>query len=301
MNLYPKIMIMSLLLTVSSITCVAHEEHSSGADHTLTQADAIARKDAVSDVIYKIELDMTDLDSGKYSGDVKIQFNLVDNFDPESVFLDFSGGEIKSIHMGGQKIQFDYDGSKIRFAQPGRLKPGTNSVEIEFSQEFQPTGDGLHLFKDPADGSRVFYTNLEPYDFSRVAPGFDQPDLKARFGLKLKLPREFESFSNHNPNQVIDQGSSRLWIFEDGLKSQPIPTYIFAFGGGDKLRVFTDTYKEPSTGRAIPLQIIIRNSLAKFLVKDDTYKKLFKGQKLFLGFFQKFFGYDYPFSKHAEF
>ena len=111
------------------------------------------------------------------------------------------------------------------------LVDGSNSIEIEFFSENTP----LNRHDD------YLYTLFVP-DHARAAfPCFDQPDLKARFGLELEMPADWKAISTgtvvadslfeaRNPqDNVTPPVVRRLLRFAD---TKPLPTYLFSFTAG---------------------------------------------------------------------
>ena len=64
------------------------------------------------------------------------------------------------------------------------------SNELRVRADFGYTGDGsaLHRGTDSADGRSYCFTQLFPADARRVFACFDQPDLKAEFGIIVTAP-----------------------------------------------------------------------------------------------------------------
>ena len=73
------------------------------------------------------------------------------------------------------------------------------------------------------------YTLFVPDRASTAFPCFDQPDIKARFDLKLDVPAGWVAIGNGAVN-VLDQNKFRNYYLFNG--TAPISTYLFAFSAG---------------------------------------------------------------------
>ena len=103
---------------------------------------------------------------------------------------------------------------------PGRyLRKGQNKVDIAFT-----AGDmSLNRNED------YLYTLLVPDRASTTFPCFDQPDIKARYQLRLSLPAAWEASANGALQQVEVLGTRKTYTFRETL---PFSTYLFAFAAG---------------------------------------------------------------------
>ncbi len=108
-------------------------------------------------------------------------------------------------------------------------RAGVNHVEFEFV-----AGDAALNRND-----EFLYTLFVPARARLVFPCFDQPDLKARYRLKLSVPDGWQAVANGAARSSDGQpsGSAGQIEFEE---TPPLPTYLFAFAAG-KFSVETTT------------------------------------------------------------
>lgn len=263
----------------------------------LAQSEAEARAAAVSGVTYNLKLSFGRED--EYQGACTVKFARAAGASGDT-FLDFTGRVIHTLKVNGVD-SIGKEGvtwARHRVSLPeALLKDGDNVVEVTYTNGYDHTGAGLHVFTDPEDGSKYMYSNLEPFDAHRFLPCFDQPDLKARLSLTVDAPTEWIVIANDKlkgggatPGGDGAGGAKagfRRWEFE---QTQPISTYLFAVCAGPYARV--DDVSEAG----VPLAIYCRQSLSKHLDAD----KLFRITKQGLAFYADFFACPYPFSKYDQ-
>jgi aminopeptidase N len=256
----------------------------------LSQSEAELRGKSLSDLFYKMEISL-DKESMSYKGKQNITFQLNKVY---PLRLDFIEGEVESVVINGQKVaEVEYNESWVTLPQ-NYLKLGGNHVTVAFSHKFSNRGAGLHRFKDPADGRVYTYTDFEPFDANKFAPFFDQPDLKARYELLVRAPKDWTVISSTYADNVMEKGDFKVWNFP---QSEIFSTYIFSLHAGP-YKVWTDVYVDEKRGQRIPLDIYARRSMAKYLAPEIP--EWFEVTKQGFEFFQDFFGTNYPYKKYAQ-
>ena len=153
------------------------------------------------------------------------------------------------------------------------------------------SGEGLHRFVDPVDGSVYLYTQFETFDAHRMYACFDQPDLKATFRLTVQAPGDWVVVSNGAVEQRPAEGPDGkvlpgTWTFAETPR---MSTYITALVAGP----YASVHDEHD---GIPLGIFCRRSLVQHLDPDD----LFTVTKQGFDYFHRVFGYRYPFGKYDQ-
>src|ERR1044072_1378000 len=76
------------------------------------------------------------------------------------------------------------------------LKQGENVLRLRFESPVSTSGSAVTRYLDREDKSEYIYTLFVPSDASTVFPCFDQPDLKARFTLKVTAPQNWKVISH---------------------------------------------------------------------------------------------------------
>jgi aminopeptidase N len=148
------------------------------------------------------------------------------------------------------------------------------------------TGEGLHRFVDPVDGSVYLYTQFETFDAHRMFACFDQPDLKATFRLTVEAPAELGLRLRRRRRAAARGGAGRhLAVRRDRRMS----TYITALVAGP----YASVHDEHD---GIPLGLYCRRSLVQHLDPDE----LFTVTKQGFDFYHRVFGYRYPFGKYDQ-
>jgi aminopeptidase N len=269
-------------LTISSPAAEARD--------LLTQAEAAARAAAVSGVAYSIRLGLT-AGSTSFSGRADIRFTLAQSAEGP-IFLCFRGQTIHAMRLNGSDVATPaWNGYRLTLDQ-GLLKRGAeNRLEVEYENAFDTGGDGVFRFVDPEDSAEYIYTNFEPYEAHRLAPLFDQPDIKARLTLEVLAPSEWVVMANGAERAAgpVEADGRTLRTFTE---TPPLSTYLFAMTAG----AFVGERRElrlPGRAEAIPVGLWSRRSLATHLEHDRFHAMT---EQAFL-YFGALFGREYPFDK----
>uniref|UniRef100_UPI004049E544 aminopeptidase N n=1 Tax=Candidatus Limnocylindrus sp. TaxID=2802978 RepID=UPI004049E544 len=269
-------------LTISSPAAEARD--------LLTQAEAAARAAAVSGVSYSIRLGLT-AGSASFTGRADVRFTL-DQSPEAPIFLCFRGQTIQAMRLNGSDVATPaWNGYRL-ILDEGLLKRGAeNRLEVEYENAFDTGGDGVFRFVDPEDSAEYIYTNFEPYEAHRMAPLFDQPDIKARLTLEVLAPSEWVVLANGAERAAgpVEADGRTLRTFTE---TPPLSTYLFAMTAG----AFVGERRElrlPGRAEAIPVGLWSRRSLATHLEHDRFHEMT---EQAFL-YFGALFGREYPFDK----
>ena len=262
----------------------------SDARDVLTHKEAIARAAAVSNVSYALQLGFS-AGSDRFSGRIAIRFSLAAAASGP-IFLCFRGETIRAMRLNGAAVvNPQWNGYRLTLDR-AQLKPGAeNLLEVEYENLFDTGGDGLFRFVDPEDGAEYIYSNFEPYEAHRMAPLFNQPDIKACLTLEVLAPAEWAVMANGAERAVapIDADGRTLRSFAE---TPPLSAYLFAVTAG----AFVGERREvriPGRAEPIPVGLWSRRSLAKYL-EHDRFQEM--TQQAFI-YFGELFGREYPFDK----
>jgi aminopeptidase N len=183
---------------------------------------ATERAQSISNLSYDLSFVIPSVPAQPIDGKATIRFTLKDVTRP--LVLDFSPGadHIKSIKAAGNPSHYRLVKDHI-IIPTSELASDDNAIEIEFR-----AGDAS-LNRSPD----FMYTLFVPARAHLAFPCFDQPNLKARFGLQLMIPAEWEAVSN-GADTFHEKAGDRVRI--QYAETQPISTYLFAFAAG-KFRV----------------------------------------------------------------
>lgn len=83
----------------------------------------------------------------------------------DTVFLDFTGKKVQSLslnntHFTQNDIEFDL-AKRLPASPKSELLVSANKLEIQFENEYNNDGNGLHSFVD-TDGNQYIYNQSEP-------------------------------------------------------------------------------------------------------------------------------------------
>ncbi|MDN3638712.1 aminopeptidase N [Simiduia curdlanivorans] len=249
----------------------------------LTKIDALERSARVSDVHYRLHLDLPEQNT-PFTGQAEIQFNLSDA--SKALTLDFVDGSVESVQVNGKAVAVQHNGFYITLPASA-LSTGLQTVKINYSHPYRRDGSGLHWSQDAEDGEVYLFTQFEDYHFNKVFPGFDQPDLKATYTLSATAPAHWQVISATRETSVENISETRKrWIFpETALFS----TYVFSLHAGP-YKVWQDN------DFRIPLRLFSRQSYQEYVDVEEWFKVTRQG----LDFFDNYFGYPYPFEKFDQ-
>lgn len=253
----------------------------------LTHEMAIQRKGYVGSLDYQLTFEFK-ANSSQFSGISNILADVHADKMPDFLRIDAKVDQINSVRVDAQSVSdFHLKAGTLLIPQKyfGRGS-ARYQIEIVFGASFSPQGHGLSRFVDPLDKREYIFSDSEPYGAHLFFPCFDQPDLKARFELKIVTPEGWVAIGNAPIARVEKDQQRRIQttLFKQSL---PISTYLVFVGAGNYAQ-----WKDQAED--IPLTIYARQSLAQYM---DT-PQLFLETKRGLKFFGTYFGMKYPFEKY---
>ena len=237
------------------------------------------------------------------------------------------GSRVSAVKANGRAVtdaQFVDEHVRIPRAY---TKAGVNEVELDFESPISAAGSAVTRYLDREDGSEYVYTLFVPSDASTAFPCFDQPDLKARFTLRVTAPEKWHVVSNTEGRiqpefddtpgglpRSPPPGMKWTWFPE----SEPLSTYQFAFAAGPfavmevQRHDGTHTIVHDLSGKTPPVKGPV---VTHALVNDTPRIRLFvrkskreRAEKELLEvvrinregvkFFEEYFAHKFPFSKY---
>ncbi|WP_444916186.1 hypothetical protein [Microbulbifer sp. TRSA007] len=123
-----------------------------------------------------------------------------------------SGDAVDSIQVDGRSVPFEYNNYFISIDYQN-LPEKSHTITVNYQHPYSNNGSGLHRFKDPKDEKVYLYTDFEPYDANRLFPHFDQPNLKARYTLDVKAPKDWVVVIAEREERVEEKRKSNHWFF----------------------------------------------------------------------------------------
>jgi aminopeptidase N len=186
-----------------------------------TLAEDRARR--ISDLRYDLLFVIPESQTERVRGTATIRFRLADASRP--LALDFAPVDsVQNAALGSGPIELEATTDHLTIPA-ARLREGENEITISF------TAGDASLNRNP----EFLYTLFVPARAHLAFPCFDQPDLKARWTLRLDVPATWEAVANGaEAKRGTDQGRTAISFAE----TPPLSTYLFAFAAG-RFRVET--------------------------------------------------------------
>lgn len=232
------------------------------------------RAGLISDINYRLSLEIPENQDTDVEGSITISFALADTH--EALQLDFreDADHLRSVSSNGDTVAIDFRDEHIVIGSD-YLVPGENRIEIDF------TAGSTSLNRNP----EYLYTLFVP-DRARTAfPLFDQPDLKATYDLTLEIPSAWTAMSNAPVATIDDRGESKVIRFE---RSDLIPSYLFSFAAGE-----FDTVERDVGGRQLTL--LHRETDTEKVARNVD--EIFQLHAAALDWLEEYTGINYPFAK----
>ena len=217
-----------------------------------------------------------------------------------------------SVADGGVRVPFEEINEHLVFRDG--VVAGENVIKLDFTSPILTSGSAITRYIDKEDGSEYIYSLFVPSDASTAFPVFDQPDLKAKFSLYLRVDPAWKVVSNTERNEIFDLPISHAGKgLEDTVgftfpETKPISTYVFAFAAGPFQR-FLEVSKFPGIVRSencdpkfgddvghVCSHIYVRKSqAAKF---QPHAAEVFRLNREAIKYFEEYFDYKFPFPKY---
>lgn len=185
----------------------------------VSQQMAQVRSEMISALSYHLTLQVPEEKSELIKGQSTITFQLKDK--KETLYLDFKADQqqLKALIVNNDTIPNPMIVNEHIRLPKRSLQKGENTIFIRFD-----AGDGALNRND-----NYFYALFVPDRARTAIPCFDQPDIKGRFSVTMKIPEQWMGIAN---------GPKTLTQYNDGYKTiefgatQPISTYLWAFSAG---------------------------------------------------------------------
>ncbi|MEZ5427597.1 MAG: M1 family aminopeptidase [Pyrinomonadaceae bacterium] len=259
-----------------------------------------------SDVRYKLDITL-EKGAPLMKGDLEIRVNLTEEGAKNDLILDwrttqFAGDKDKpfaNVVAVNDAPDILASESKEHLIIPHPLlKTGENLIKIQFASPIKTSGAAVTRYVDKEDGGEYIYSLFVPSDASTAFPVFDQPDLKARFQLRMMAPIDWKVVTNTDTklftiyDGVFPRGSRPTSRFFDFKETKPISTYVFAFAAGD----FVEVKENPKSEIRSPKSIYVRRSQAERFKPHAA--EVFRLNREAVKYFEDYFDYKFPFPKY---
>jgi aminopeptidase N len=185
--------------------------------HNLTDVEALERSRLIGDVEYDISLDLSSIET--FESTCLTRFRC--KAPGASTFLDVPESDSLVAEFNGTDLSGQV--SRGRLPLVG-LRP-VNEVKVQARMHYSTNGFGLIRYRDPRTGEVVIYSQLEPFFAHTVFACFDQPDIRARFTLRVTAP--WSTIVTNTPAEPAPSTDANF------RQTQPISPYLFAIVAGD--------------------------------------------------------------------
>ncbi len=250
---------------------------------SLTRDEAERRAALLAVDRYDVELDLTGLEHG-----TELRSRTTARFactrPGAETFIECGATQVLAVELNGRALPTTNDGGRIALSPLA----ADNVLVVEAIQQRTTQRAGIHRAVDPADGRAYVWTTFEPDDAHIVFACFDQPDLKARFGIIVTAPEEWTVVSNSPTDGIDDMGAARRWRFADTPR---LSTYLPVVNAGP-------FHEVRATRGGHDLGLFARQSLAPFLERDAD--EVFDLTAAGLAFFGERFGMPFPQEKYDQ-
>jgi aminopeptidase N len=244
---------------------------------SLTEDEARERAALLEVHRYDLELDLTGLAEGPdLRATSRITFSAATA--GSTTFVDCVG-EVEEATLNGRPL-------------PGGATPGgrlelpdlqsDNVLVVRSVQRRTDVGQGVHRAVDPSDGEVYVWTSFEPDDARMVFACFDQPDLKAVFGIAAHVPARWLVTSNTGTAAIETADGVSTWTYPDTPR---LSTYVPVVNAGPFVEL-------RSTRGGYDLGLYARRSLARVLERDA--EEIFSLTAAGLGFYGEQFELPFP-------
>jgi len=140
-----------------------------------------------------------------------------------SVTLNATGLEINEVSVDGKKVEYRYDANELTVPGPIREK-----MVISFSGKVSSGLTGL--YKASYDGSHLLTTQFEAMNARTMFPCIDDPSVKAKFKLTVRIDDELQAISNSPVENIKEDGKGKKTIAF--ISTPPMSTYLLYVGIG---------------------------------------------------------------------
>lgn len=263
-----------LLCLVSLISCDKKQERTETLETGVSYELAKYRKLQIADVVYNLHFKVPKEKELPISS--KLQVDFVINNLKNDVLLDFNedAAKLKSIKINGQKSEINHQKEHI-IIDKKKLTLGDNSIEIFFD-----AGE-TSLNRN----EEFLYTLLVPDRASTLFPCFDQPDIKAKYNLRITAPENWKVLAGGLVESSLEIDG---FVEHTFATSDVMSTYLFSFVAG----VFTEQIKNPG---AFDMRFLYRENDKEKI--DESVDKVFSIHQNAIDFLEDYTAVKFPFQK----
>ncbi|QJD98383.1 aminopeptidase [Mucilaginibacter robiniae] len=235
---------------------------------------AVYRHSVISDIQYTLDFIIPAEKSQAIAATESISFNAKPFNQPLQLDFKQSPDYVKNVTVNGKSVPVELQAEHLLIRQQ-YLHAGQNQIAIQF------TAGNASLNRN----DDYLYALFVPDRARTVFPCFDQPDLKARFLLTLRVPTGWRVLANGTKKDSVTQGAQTVYHFNN---SDKLSTYLFSFTAGK----YSDVAQT------------IGHRQAEFLYRENDPKKIklsvdsvFKAHQDAIAFLEQWTNIPFPFQK----
>jgi puromycin-sensitive aminopeptidase len=229
-----------------------------------------------------------DLEQATFEGTEDVQVEVreqVDEIVLNAIDLEISSGRLERDGAALQvtDVRFEQDTERVHLRLDGKAEPGEWTLHLEFAGKLSAHLRGFYrsTYADENGVQRVVAaTQFESTDARRAFPCWDEPDLKAVFGISLEVEDGLLAISNAPEVGREPVGDGRVRVgFDDTM---PMSTYLAAWIVGPLEAT------EPVDVDGVPLRIVYqpgKGHLTAFGLEVGAFC---------LRWFAEYYGIPYP-------
>lgn len=232
------------------------------------------RKQQISNVVYSLHFKIPKLKETAIASRLEMLFTVHDL--KENLLLDFNeeASSLKTLLVNGKEVEINAFNEHIIIDKKD-LVLGDNSLEITFN-----AGE-----KSLNRNKEFLYTLLVPDRASTLFPCLDQPDLKAKYNLKITAPKDWKVLTGAFEQNAIDIGEFTEHTF---ATSDKMSSYLFSFVAGK----FTEETKNPG---AFDMRFLYRENNQEKI--DESVDRVYKIHQNAIDFLEQYTDVKFPFQK----
>jgi aminopeptidase N len=229
------------------------------------------RRAEIANIRYQLDFQIPAAKTETIQATETIYCSLKTNTQPLQIDFKQNAGHIHALSVNGKTITPKLENEHLVIA-PAQLRKGNNTISLQFT-----AGDAsLNRNTD------YLYALFVPDRARTVFPCFDQPDLKARFALTLRVPTGWKVLANGQLKDSTSNSEQTIYNFTD---SDWLPTYLFSFTAGK----YTRAQKQLGPYKA--------EFLYREIDPGTNVDSIFQAHDNALRFLETWTGIRYPFQK----
>ena len=242
---------------------------------------------------YTLDLRVDPAQSG-FSGNVTIRLQLKQPSD--HVWLHGKNLTVEKVTVVDTK-------GRIHTAKYVDASPQAGVVRVDFGGELAAqeltlnfvfkapyNGELEGLYKVEHAGQPYVMTQMEPISARYAFPGFDEPDFKTPFDIRITMPEHDVAVAN--TAQVKTTGAGKGWKTVSFATTRPLPTYLVAYAVGPwDIQSAPDIAPDRWRNQPLPLRGVAAAGQAQRMVH------ILGETPVIIRTLEDYYGFGYPFGK----